>query len=269
MSRLVSLAVHCSLVLALSLAPSLVAQITNLDNTTMPPTPGVGHDYIKMLGETVNPASGSVSIRIDLPIPKGRGLEVPFALLYSSSGPQHVIGNPNGGGMWGTDTGQSAGSGWSYSIPTMTAVQGIATSSISGPPPTTYSCYYYYSYVMRDWSGAAHPFTLQSAQNPADGTTGCNLSTNKPSSNLSSTIDFYQAVTTVPSNVLLPPPVNVVDADGTVYSFSPGANIEGYNNVTSYWGAANYIEDRNGNVVQAAFFQGPKGALINKGSSNQ
>ena len=33
----------------------------------------MGHDYIKMLSETVNLANGSLSIRIQAPMPKGRG----------------------------------------------------------------------------------------------------------------------------------------------------------------------------------------------------
>jgi hypothetical protein len=45
------------------LAATAHTQIRNLDDTTTPPTPGVGHDYIKMLRETVNPANGSVSLR--------------------------------------------------------------------------------------------------------------------------------------------------------------------------------------------------------------
>ena len=53
-----------------------------------------------MFGETVNPANGSLSLRIDLPTPKGRGLDIPFSILYSSSGVQRVIGLTNGGGGW-------------------------------------------------------------------------------------------------------------------------------------------------------------------------
>ena len=52
-------------------------QITNVSNDQSTPIPGAGHDYIKMLNETVNPALGSVSIRIDVPTPKGRGMACP------------------------------------------------------------------------------------------------------------------------------------------------------------------------------------------------
>jgi hypothetical protein len=73
MSQFARFVVLCCLALS-ALTNVSLAQITSLDNTTMPPMPAVGHDYVKMLGETVNPANGSVSLRIDLPIPKGRGL---------------------------------------------------------------------------------------------------------------------------------------------------------------------------------------------------
>ena len=52
--------------------------VTNVDDTTSVPIPGAGHDYIKMLSETVNPANGSVSLRIQLPIPPN-----------NSQGPRH------------------------------------------------------------------------------------------------------------------------------------------------------------------------------------
>ncbi len=42
-----------------------------------PPTPGVGHDYIQDNVETVNPANGSLSIRIGVPLPPSRGVNIP------------------------------------------------------------------------------------------------------------------------------------------------------------------------------------------------
>lgn len=246
--------------IALIAAVSVHGQVTSVDNTTSPPIPGIGHDYIKMFGETVNPANGSLSLRIDLPTPKGRGLDVPFSILYSSSGVEHVMGAANGGGGWGSDTGQQSGSGWTYSIPTLTTIQGIVSQYNPGPPPVTYSCYYYYSYTIRDWTGAAHPLgTMTAAQNPNDGSTGCNQSTNRPGSNLSSGDGFFQGITTVPTSPALPNPVTVADPDGTVYQFSPSANILNANNVVSFWASASSIEDRNGNIVYPSFSNGSNG----------
>ncbi len=199
-------------VLAFSLVVFLIrpaySQVANMDDTTIPPTPGMGHDYIKMLGETVNPANGSVSLRIDLPIPKGRGVDVPFAILYSSSGVQHVIPNPNGGGFWGTDTGQASGSGWSVSVPTLTSVQGIVSQLVAVEPPRTDYCYYYYSYIMRDWTGASHPLgVMQGFQNPYDGGTNCWEITPSSNSVLTGSDDFFQGITTIPANPYWPDPL--------------------------------------------------------------
>jgi hypothetical protein len=55
------------------LAASLSAQITNIAPDQTPPIEGAGHDYIKMLNETVNPATGAVSIRIGVPVPPQSG----------------------------------------------------------------------------------------------------------------------------------------------------------------------------------------------------
>jgi hypothetical protein len=38
------------------------AQVQNVTDTTSTPVPGVGHDYLGMLNETVEPANGAVSL---------------------------------------------------------------------------------------------------------------------------------------------------------------------------------------------------------------
>src|SRR5579862_1109653 len=55
-----------------------------MTNSGSPPMPGTGHDYLHGASETVNPANGSVSIRIPMPLPKGRGLNIPFGINYNS-----------------------------------------------------------------------------------------------------------------------------------------------------------------------------------------
>ena len=46
----------------------------SISGETATPIPGVGHDYINLLNETVDPSSGTVNIHIDLPMPKSRGI---------------------------------------------------------------------------------------------------------------------------------------------------------------------------------------------------
>src|SRR6185437_2864133 len=81
----------------LFLSSACWAQLPQAGDTTSPPTPGVGHDYLHSPVETVNPANGSVSIRIPVRIASGRELTIPFSIAYDSSG-AFFIGEPNGGG---------------------------------------------------------------------------------------------------------------------------------------------------------------------------
>jgi hypothetical protein len=58
------------IILASLTVVSARAQITNVTNDQSTPIPGAGHDYIHLLSETVNPSNGSVSIRIQPPMPE-------------------------------------------------------------------------------------------------------------------------------------------------------------------------------------------------------
>jgi hypothetical protein len=77
--------------------PLADAQILNVGDDTSTPIEGSGHDYIKLLSESVDPASGSVSVRIQIAPAKGRGITLPFAFAYDSNGVEHV--NPGVGGV--------------------------------------------------------------------------------------------------------------------------------------------------------------------------
>src|SRR5271155_1533763 len=92
-------------------------QILNVTDSTSTPIPGAGHDYIKGLSETVNPANGSVSIRIQTPTPPGRGISLPFSFAYDSNGAAHVTSNFTGGIQWEDNTAYLSQGGWSYSVP--------------------------------------------------------------------------------------------------------------------------------------------------------
>lgn len=241
------------------------AQLLSVDNTTAPPTPGVGHDYIKMLAETVNPANGSVSLRIDLPLPPGRGLKIPFALMYNSSSVMRVGSRYPGGGTFYSNSAGPTG-GWSKSIPTLTAVQ--ASKSFYNDtywPPVSYICTYISSYNMTGWSGSTHPLNISIAQSEGPNN-HCDMIPGPPVNILTGGDDFYQAVTTNPCPSCIPTaptPVQVVDADGTVFKFTGSWSVDGtfnqyyapqsanyatqYN--TGYWGGVTSIEDRNGNVT--------------------
>ena len=57
-----------------------------VNNPTAVPVPGVGHDYIHDLSEIVNPANGSLSVRIEAPRPKERAFNYPlYSFMYDST----------------------------------------------------------------------------------------------------------------------------------------------------------------------------------------
>jgi hypothetical protein len=63
-----------------------------LNGETAKPVPG-GHDYIHLAAETVSPSNGSVSIKFNYPMPKGRRITIPFAPEFNTAGLYHVALN--------------------------------------------------------------------------------------------------------------------------------------------------------------------------------
>ena len=86
-------------------------------NGVSTPVPGAGHDYIHMLGETVNPVYGSVSLRLQVPVPPGRRLTLPFSFNYDSNGMYTAQGDGNGNAYMATTSQYLMESGWSYGLP--------------------------------------------------------------------------------------------------------------------------------------------------------
>ena len=253
---------------AVGIRISVQAQVINLDDTTAPPTQGVGHDFIKMFNETVNPANGSLSLRIELPVPEARGLQIPVSELYNSSGVAHVIPACCGsqGGIWVTDTQLTNGSGWSYTIPTMTAALGVASFyNGTAEPPYTATCTYISSYVFQDLNGTAHSLPLSIAQSYSGGAGNCSELQGQgfPQNYLSGSDDFFQAATTgvcsscIPQN---PNAVTVAGPDGTVYQFPSFSSNDAFGTI-SFWSYANSIEDRNGNIASLGASRGTNGVM--------
>jgi hypothetical protein len=129
--RVVSAFAAFALICPLSVVPAQ-GQISDVTNSTSSPIQGAGHDYIKMLNESVNPANGSVSLRIQVPTSPGRRLSLPFAFAYDSNSARH-LGSWNdgiGGIGWLDNTAYLAKGGWSYSIPMLTDT--TVTESLPG-----------------------------------------------------------------------------------------------------------------------------------------
>jgi hypothetical protein len=131
-------------------APSALAQINNVTNDQATPIPGRGHDYITLLSETVDPANGSVSLRMQAPSPGGRKLSIPFGFAYDTAGIHHLITNPNGTPVWALDGVPYVQGGWSYLAPVVSYTYGTKVVSTLGHQSV---CAYYTGFVLQDTTG--------------------------------------------------------------------------------------------------------------------
>jgi len=139
--------------------PGAHGQVTNVDDTTSTPIPGAGHDYIKMLSETVNPANGSVSLRIQLPIPKGRGITPSFSIAYDSNSVNHLEPTTPGFAAWASNGNGTSGTpgGWSFAVPTLYY---NSWQILAGESPNNYYCNAYSNYMFTDMGGGGHALGL-------------------------------------------------------------------------------------------------------------
>lgn len=205
------------------------AQITDVTNSTSTPIPGAGHDYIKMLSESVNPANGSISLRLQVPTPTGRKLALPFSFAYDSSGVQfpgasNDLNTESTFNAWMTDGYRDPlrFGGWGYTVPYVTSGDG----KVAGLPPNNKAeCSYAAGYIFHDSNGGRHTLGLANQTIPT--AAACHDLRQW----LSASGDLYQA--TIPSSGGL----SIADADGTVYGGKSGLQIE----------------DRNGNQVSITF----------------
>ncbi len=224
-----------------------LAQIINVDNTTSTPIPGAGHDYIHLLSETVNPANGSVSLRIQIPMPKGRGISIPFSFGYDSNGVHHLEPTSNlsfGTAYWAPNSSYLGQGGWTYSVPMASASNWTVKG---GNYPTYFDCGTFSNYMFTDPSGGQHALSLGTQFSGSAGT--C------PGSGFSNSQGGDAAVrATLPNthpdnyNPDATPafPVTVYTDNGTVYTFPfPPHFLSGQ----VYVGFPSSIEDRNGNLI--------------------
>jgi hypothetical protein len=236
------------------------------------PVPGVGHDYVKGLNETVNPANGSLNIKIELPVPTSRGISLPFSLTYNSGIVHHtMLQTYNGGtitalvmdGQHYEPTDRSI-NGWSDTIPYVAA----ASWSVDAPPQSNQQAYcdVTASYTLYDANGASHSLGITAIspiiggngggtpveQSPCTGN-GAYNSTASWSAN-----GFFGKIIGGPCDGIntssacngAAPPFTASDINGTVYSFPGGYVSVGYNGTElNPMIFPTMIEDRNGNIV--------------------
>jgi RHS repeat-associated protein len=238
-----SLKFLCILAFALAAVATTHAQITNVTNATSTPIPGAGHDYIKMLSETTDPANGTVSIRLGVPIPPGRGMTLPFSFSYDSNGVW--VGS---GGKWTNfgygyldgvpDLNQqqdppTVGTGWSYAVPIIGPAQEneytITYHETGNPNPLKANCIYYTNWTFRDALGGRHNLGLFTAAE--------NNNTHCSGYKEVLTGGDDTLIATVASHSTNGSGVKVTDVSGTAYSFSAAHSL------------SSLIKDTNGNEI--------------------
>ncbi len=147
-------------------------QIPSRTDVTATPVPDVGHDYIHAPVETVNPANGSVSVRIGVPMPPSRGFTLPFNFTYDSNG-LYYIASANGGSTygrliaWATNKTFLSQGGWSYSAP-MISVQKTRHTVYDEDHRRDVDCSALTDYVLQDAAGNRHDLGISYFHNPTN-----------------------------------------------------------------------------------------------------
>ena len=258
-------AAACILVLS---TPPGVGQITSAGPSQAPPVPGANHDYIKQLAETVNPATGSLSVRIDVPTAPGRGFTVPFAFEYDSNSAHHFIGDPYPQGTvdteWTDNTSAVGGGGWRYAVPELNYEEGSREVGLANePPPTT--CTFVTGFVFFEPASGAHAFPVLRSTN---GGNVCNPQYNYtkgvPQDVFFDADSIYEVV--LPSRSsngilfstgLTPPPATIYGQDGTTYSFSASHYVNASSALPNFISTLpDWVEDANGNRVNYTIGKG-------------
>lgn len=240
------------------LTASCWGQIPELNLTTAPPNPGVGHDYIHSFNETVNPIKGSVDVHIDVPTPPGRGLNFPFAFEYNTTGFYQWEPASDGTPGLRASTVPFSSGGWSYALPMLSVILGSASSPDQSMLPGT--CYFISNFVFHDLRGGTNPIGLSWNWDNSGGQVCANLQT--PGKVTTGGNDVYLA--TFEDDSPGPWKVSVAGADGTVYYFDvSGSGLSGATgsdlNYQMYF--PYLIEDRNGNKITYAPGSGINGSF--------
>lgn len=240
------------------------AQIIAPSDTIASPVPGIGHDYIKMLNETVNPENGAVNFSISIPTPPGRGLNFPFSLQYNSNQALFLtpaFQNSNYGLQWFNGIGEFDQGAWSYNVPILSR-KPYVYSVTWDPQGDTIKCGVVDSYVFTAPDGSQHPEALANIYDDAGATPSGDGCTNAEWHNSASSpgLPYPAVLAGGPSN----PPDNTIytstptdggtptitGPDGTTYVWQYGldpACIE--SSEYCFGNPPSLIEDRNGNKI--------------------
>ena len=232
-------------------------QLNSVSDLTQTPIPGAGHDYQHLLGETVNFSNGSVSFKISFPVPKSRGITLPYAWSYNSASvnPLNFVGgNQPAWDAYGTQGSSPIRDGWNTSdgLPYAT-VQVWTVTPPSNQNQTFVPCNFQSGMTFTDSSGVMH--NLYTAAQASANTTGTNVTktcgtVTIPPNGDGQVVAKLDPNTAVNDLATMNTPTSggfvVIDKNGTTYSFAGGVNPQVNANLYPW------IEDRNGNVLNAS-----------------
>jgi len=214
------------------------SQITNVTNDQATPSPGVGHNYLGTLEEIVSPGNGSLSLRIEVPTPGGRGPKLPFQFAYNSNGIIRLYATPYSVDVLSTaDVSFASKNGWSYGLPLLTD-KPILIPGINHPG----YCSVDTSFVFTDGAGRRQALPNLAIAN----LTACNAVGVSPQTGYFSGSTFFTAWTQNGAQNVQAVPFNVQDKSGTLYHFP---YVSGAPGCLGGCGIPDFIEDRNGNKI--------------------
>ena len=223
------------LCLIVPFTPASRAQIPPNSSITATPIPGSGHDYLGGQIDTVNPATGSVSLRIPVIIPPSRGITLPFFFSYDTAGANYLtMAIGSGTAFWNT-----INPGWNEALPSVSMNHVSWTTLIDGGPRKK-TCSELNNFMFQDAHGARHDLNLSnfSFNNQND---PCYINTQDwpPAfdATVATTGNEGPIFGAIPSNWTGTPTVTVTDGDGTNFFFPAGG------------GLATSVVDRNGNSI--------------------
>lgn len=234
----------CALMMICCFSHRTVAQVPDSNAAAQTPIPDVGHQYIGIGAETVNPADGSLSFDLPIQPPPGRKLSFPFGIHYNSS----ERFSPSGTGpsvLWVKFLAPPFQlNGWNYQLPVYTA-QVFKSFWGLNPQQQSLFCDHTQNYVFRGFDGVQRNISLQ-AQWPDGGPNQFNCTA---STILSSSV--YGFASTSPSNYSgwpTHPTITVSDTSGTNYVF-PTVSLAPSGTPTPWGLFATAVTDRNGNQI--------------------
>jgi hypothetical protein len=234
----------CFLLSALVTPSAMLAQGVASTGATTPPTQGVGHDYIDGLQETVDPSSGQVSLRLNVPVPEGRGLTLPFAFAYDSASinyagetwNEQIAGEYHG--AWYDNWSPIQQNGWSYTIPA--TIYNQTTRNLKNSQGQNVPCQQFTGYTFQDPKGGSHNLRMGFIPQVAP----CNQISLYTSGG-----DAQITATMMQNGNPLPGGISLVEQDGTVYG--PSAASLTYSVASGHFLILipQAVEDRNGNKI--------------------